>query len=149
MSEERKYEPTPKQRLEAQRRGQFAYSADLVGAAVFLFALIALSVSCAGVFSALKEQLVSSIYKALGLLQEFSAIVFVDLLKDYVMGGEVYNIPALVAVGSTTILSTIMKHFDILTRIFCTTSFADFKKYIIAEQYKSDIEKRIRGGYNV
>ena len=60
MSEERKYEPTPKQRLEAQRRGQFAYSADLVSAAVFLFALIALSVSSAGVFSALKEQLVSS-----------------------------------------------------------------------------------------
>lgn len=60
MSEERKYEPTPKQRLEAQRRGQFAYSADLVSAAVFLFALIALSVAGTGVYSALKEQLVSS-----------------------------------------------------------------------------------------
>lgn len=60
MSEERKYEPTPKQRLEAQRRGQFAYSADLVSAAVFLFALIALSVAGTGVYNALKEQLVSS-----------------------------------------------------------------------------------------
>lgn len=60
MSEERKYEPTPKQRLEAQRRGQFAYSADLAGAAVFLFALIALSISSAGICNALKEQFVSS-----------------------------------------------------------------------------------------
>ena len=60
MSEERKYEPTPKQRLEAQRRGQFAYSADLVSAAVFLFALIALSVAGTGVYNALKEQLISS-----------------------------------------------------------------------------------------
>lgn len=60
MSEERKYEPTPKQRLEAQRRGQFAYSADVTAAAVFLFSLIALSASSIGIVTALKEQLVSS-----------------------------------------------------------------------------------------
>ncbi|MBR0238127.1 MAG: EscU/YscU/HrcU family type III secretion system export apparatus switch protein [Thermoguttaceae bacterium] len=60
MSEERKYEPTPKQRLEAQRRGQFAYSADVTAAAVFLFSLIALSASSVGIVTALKEQLVSS-----------------------------------------------------------------------------------------
>ena len=60
MSEERKYEPTPKRRQEAQRKGQFAYSADLLAAAVFLFALTALYLSAGGIYTALKEQLLYS-----------------------------------------------------------------------------------------
>lgn len=60
MSEERKYEPTPKRRLEAQRKGQFAYSSDLLSAAIFLFALIALNMTGAGIYSAIKEQMIDS-----------------------------------------------------------------------------------------
>lgn len=60
MSEERKYEPTPRKRLETLRQGRFAYSPELVSAAVLLFGLIALTIISASSAESIKQTLLDS-----------------------------------------------------------------------------------------
>ncbi len=60
MSEDRKYEPTPLQRLKAQQRGQFAYSCQLVSATVLLFGVLGIFMVSSGVIEALKQQTIDS-----------------------------------------------------------------------------------------
>lgn len=83
-----------------------------------------------------------ALFRTISMIQNTSVAVFVGLVVNYFSGSNInYTFGA--TSGALATVSSIIKHFDRLNQYMCSSSFIDFKEYIIAEKYKRCYQRYI------
>ena len=92
----------------------------------------------------IQEDIKRRILSKLSAIYGVSGTIFIGLIVNYFSGSDINNL-ALGISGGTAIASYIMKKIEIINRSMSSTSFLDFKEFIIKEEYKEKIQLSING----
>ena len=90
------------------------------------------------------EQIKSKLWRALSFVQRNSTTLLLGLIVNY-FSGSVLNHTVLEVIFGASVISNFLFKFDKLNKFMQTTSFIDFRDYIIKEQYKNRIYKNLEG----
>jgi hypothetical protein len=91
-----------------------------------------------------RENIKRRFWSKLSSIYEISGTIFVGLIVNYFSGSNCNNI-ALGISGGVAISSYILKKLEILNKFILSSSFADFKEFIIKEEYKKKMQVSING----
>lgn len=90
------------------------------------------------------EQIKSKLWRALSFVQRNSTTLLLGLIVNY-FSGSVLNHTVSEVIFGASVISNFLFKFDKLNKFMQTTSFLDFRDYIIKEQYKNRIYKNLEG----
>lgn len=92
----------------------------------------------------LQENIKRRIWSKLSAIYGISGTIFIGLIVNYFSGSDINNI-ALGVSGGAAISSYILKKLEIINNSISSTSFYDFKEFIIKEEYKKKMQRSING----
>ena len=92
----------------------------------------------------LQENIKRRIWSKLSAIYGISGTIFIGLIVNYFSGSDINNI-ALGVSGGVAISSYILKKLEIINNSISSTSFYDFKEFIIKEEYKKKMQRSING----
>lgn len=92
----------------------------------------------------IREDIKRTIWGKLSAIFGVSGTIFVGLVVNYFSGSDINNI-ALGVTGGLAASSYILKKLEKINKSISSTSFIDFKEYIIREEYKTKMQKNING----
>lgn len=91
-----------------------------------------------------KEEKMYYLKKCLHIMTNISATIFLSLIANYFSDSNI-NTQLFYVSGGAAVLPNILKKFDFIDKVMRQSSFYDFKKYIISEEYKKQLNLTING----